>query len=149
MISCGNGTRSASPPVFTRLKGKIGQLRRQCTSEYKINPISKKLRELLNLRHRQHWPKEHVIDQWFGISTDEIQRMRISNRPALHNKYPLIDTVRMTRGDCKEWLKRHNYKVPPKSACIGCPYHSNAMWRDMRDSSIGVIATPPSPAIRT
>lgn len=133
LIRCGNGERWAAPPVFTVHKGKVGQMRRQCTSEYKIDPILKHLRKLLGLRPRQHWPKEHVIDQWFGISTDEIQRMRLSNRPAIRNIYPLIDIVRMTRGDCLEWLKRNGYPLPPKSACIGCPYHSDALWRAMRD----------------
>lgn len=25
------------------------------------------------------------------------------------------------------------YPDPPKSACIGCPFHDNARWRAMRD----------------
>ena len=133
MLRCGDGARWASPPVFTKLNGRVGQLRRQCTREYKIDPIDKKIREILDLRRRQHWPKDHRIDQWFGISLDEIERMRISPRPAIRNVYPLIDLVRMTRGDCIEWLKRHGYNVPPKSACIGCPYHSDRLWRAMRD----------------
>lgn len=133
LIRCGNGERWAAPPVYTVLDGKIGQMRRQCTSEYKINPINKQLRKLLGLRPRQHWPMEHRIDQWFGISTDEIQRMRLSVRPAVRNVYPLIEMVRMTRGDCLEWLKRNGYSLPPKSACIGCPYHSDKLWREIRD----------------
>jgi hypothetical protein len=28
---------------------------------------------------------------------------------------------------------RHDYPLPPKSACIGCPYHSDAAWRTLRD----------------
>ena len=134
MIRCGNGERWASPPVFTKLNGSVGQLRRQCTREYKIDPINRKIRELLGLRPRQHWPKEHAIDQWFGISTDEIERMRISDRPAIRNVYPLIEMERMNRWDCLQWLRRHGYKVPSKSACIGCPYHKDALWRDMRDN---------------
>ena len=31
-------------------------------------------------------------------------------------------------------IDRNGYKMPPKSACIGCPYHDNAQWRDMRDN---------------
>lgn len=40
----------------------------------------------------------------------------------------------MTRHDWLRWLERHNYPLPPKSACIGCPFHSDARWRDMRDN---------------
>ncbi|RWO00137.1 MAG: hypothetical protein EOS07_36340, partial [Mesorhizobium sp.] len=41
---------------------------------------------------------------------------------------------RMTRKDCLDWLKSHGYPKPPKSACIGCPFHSDAMWRSMRNN---------------
>lgn len=30
-------------------------------------------------------------------------------------------------------LEKHDYPLPPKSACIGCPFHSNRIWRQMRD----------------
>jgi hypothetical protein len=49
------------------------------------------------------------------------------------NCYPLIDR-RMTRHDCMQWLARQGYEIPPKSACIFCPYRSNAGWRQLRDS---------------
>lgn len=49
------------------------------------------------------------------------------------NRFPLIER-RMTRRECLEWLSRHGYPRPPKSACIGCPFHSNAAWRAMRDT---------------
>ena len=48
------------------------------------------------------------------------------------NRWPLIERG-MTRQDCLRWLERHGYPLPPKSACIGCPFHSNAYWRHMRD----------------
>jgi hypothetical protein len=133
MIRMGRGQRWAAPPVFTRLRGRTGRLRRQCTKEYKIEPIEKKIRTILGLKPRQHWPREHRVDQWFGISLDEIERMRLSSRPAIRNVYPLIDIVRMSRGDCVTWLERQGYGVPPKSACLGCPYHTDRMWRELRD----------------
>jgi hypothetical protein len=40
----------------------------------------------------------------------------------------------MTRDDCREWLeKRFPDRVVPRSACLGCPFRSNAEWREMRD----------------
>ena len=41
----------------------------------------------------------------------------------------------MTRRDCLGWLRRHDYPEPPKSACIGCPFHSDRAWRRLRDGS--------------
>ena len=40
----------------------------------------------------------------------------------------------MTRGGCKTWLKR-NYpeRLIPRSACVYCPYHSNAQWRAIKE----------------
>ena len=38
----------------------------------------------------------------------------------------------MHRSDCLQWLSRHGYPVPAKSSCIGCPYHSNDQWREIR-----------------
>lgn len=51
------------------------------------------------------------------------------------NRFPLIEK-RMTRQDCLNWIRSHGYPDPPKSACIGCPFHSNAMWRNMRDRDL-------------
>lgn len=100
------------------------QLRRQCTSHYKIMPIKKKLRELGG------GPKNPVTVVK-GISLDEFQRMRDSDVKYIRHEYPLVDR-RMTRGGCLLWLARHGYPQPPKSACIGCPFHNTAGWRDIK-----------------
>lgn len=31
-------------------------------------------------------------------------------------------------------LANKGYPMPPRSACIGCPFHSDHEWRDMRDN---------------
>ena len=49
------------------------------------------------------------------------------------NRWPLIERL-MSRSDCLLWMDRHGYAIPPKSACIGCPYHSDQAWRDIRDN---------------
>lgn len=64
------------------------------------------------------------------------RRMRQSDVKYIVNHYPLVDR-RLTRQDCIEWLKRNGYSVPPKSACLGCPYHSNDTWRRMKQSQRG------------
>jgi hypothetical protein len=51
------------------------------------------------------------------------------------NRHPLIE-LRMNRLDCLAWLDRRGYPLPPKSSCIGCPYHSAAHWRAMGPEEI-------------
>jgi hypothetical protein len=67
-----------------------------------------------------------------GISLDEAARMKPSFEAWQINRWPLIERG-MTRLDCLRWLERHGYPQPPKSACIGCPFHSDDHWRRMRD----------------
>lgn len=131
----GHGTRSknkfATIPFFTP-DGGMG--RRQCTSNYKIDPIRKKLRELLGLKYRQRAPKEIAVRQWLGISTDEAMRMKPSRDAWVENVWPLID-AKMSRQDCLKWFQR-KYPLRPlaKSACVGCPFRNDAGWRDMKNN---------------
>lgn len=129
-----NGTdtdRFVSVPFFTDHKGSAGMTRRQCTREFKIEPIQRKVRELLGLQRGQRGPREVVVQQLIGISMDEIQRMKDSGKRYIRNVYPLIDKG-MSRWHCLEWMKENGYPMPPKSACTFCPYHDDAMWRDMK-----------------
>lgn len=109
----------------------VGMIRRQCTSDYKIAPIRRKVRELAGLTGRRS-PNHAVVEQWIGISLDEVIRMKPSREAWQINRWPLIEQ-RMGRWDCLRWLDRHGYPRPPKSSCIGCPFHSDAMWRALRD----------------
>lgn len=110
----------------------IGMIRRQCTGDYKIVPIRRRVRELLGIAGRRS-PASPVAEQWIGISLDEALRMKPSLDNWQANRWPLIERG-MTRRDCLRWLERHDYPLPPKSACIGCPFHSDDHWRQMRDN---------------
>lgn len=137
LIEGAKGGRWASIPAFTRTVKRngcvsIGMIRRQCTHDHKILPIRRKIRELLGLTRRRS-PTFPVSEQWIGISLDEVMRMKPSFENWQINRWPLIER-RMTRNDCLLWLSRHGYPLPPKSACIGCPFHSNDRWRHLRDT---------------
>lgn len=99
-----------------------GALRRQCTREYKLEPI---YRELRARGYRK-------VDMLVGITLDEVQRMKPARPKWVRNRWPLIDAG-MTRRACVEWLKAHNYPEPPKSTCVFCPFHSDATWRRRRE----------------
>lgn len=125
--------RYAAVPFFLKRKdGKRGMGRRQCTHEYKLKPLRWKMRELLG-KGRRDRIKQGSIESWIGISIDEATRMKPSEVQWLVNRWPLIEK-RMSRNDCYRWLERHGYPTPPKSACIGCPFHNDVMWRGMRNA---------------
>lgn len=121
------GQKFASIPAFSESGGMV---RRQCTSEYKIQPVMKKIRELHGLKFRQRMPKTEV---WLGISLDEIQRMKVSQLPRVDYYYPLIEE-RMSRGDCYKFFKEKNFPIPDKSSCVFCPYHSDKNWKDLKEN---------------
>lgn len=120
--------RSASMPFFTLgPPSKRGQLRRQCTYQYKILPLDNFIRrELLAIRKFAHAPIG-AAELWFGISTDEAKRATLSKTRWKTHHYPLLE-LDMSREDCHNWLDDNNYHHPARSSCIGCPYRSNAEW---------------------
>jgi hypothetical protein len=123
--------RIGQPPFFVLdVQGgnREGRLWRKCTTEYKIEPLKKKARELLGVARAMKG--KHEIRQWLGITTDEIQRMKFSAPPYLR-KYPLIEK-RMSRNDCVNWLSQHGYEIPSKSACVMCPFRSSAYWLELQ-----------------
>jgi hypothetical protein len=127
--------RVASMPLYLRSKdgGSDGVLRRQCTQEYKLKPIREKVRAHLAYGPHQRIP-ERSVEMWLGISLDEVLRMKPSREAWIENRWPLIER-RMTRGDCVLWLRRHGFPIPPKSSCIGCPFHNDRYWRDLQRGS--------------
>lgn len=131
------GRRFAAIPYhITHEDGTPGLGRRQCTSEYKLTPINRKVRELLGAKPPdfRRVPKGRVCEQWIGFSTDEIGR--VSDKQGLQYlqaRYPLLE-LNMSRKDCQRWLAARGWGDTAKSACIGCPFHGNRAWRDLRDN---------------
>jgi hypothetical protein len=129
------GQRFVSMPFYTMSEhGKKGMVRRQCTREYKIAPIVKRIREIASPPRRSKDNTEPVVEQWMGISYDEASRMRVAKEWWISNRYPLIEK-QMTRFDCLRWMDDHGYPTPPRSACIVCPFKHNDEWRHMRETS--------------
>lgn len=121
-------------PLFVRnLQGETAMLNRQCTQAYKLAPINRRVRELLGLAPGQR-SVSVVCEMWLGISLDEASRMRDSRERWKKHHYPLIEK-RMRRADCLEWLAANDYPIPPKSACLGCPFHADAQWRELQQDA--------------
>lgn len=127
------GVEEARVPFFIGTKG--GMKQRQCTRNYKLRPIRRKVRELLGKPGRVHIAPK-AVSQWIGISTDEAIRIKPSGVRFIENRHPLIE-LGMSRHDCLMWLFRNGYPQPPKSSCKYCPYRSRAQWQDMRENQPG------------
>ena len=124
-VTAGEGAHRLYPesgsvfmPAFT---SDGGQLRRQCTSRWKIDPFMKAVRRIAG---------DEPVSVWLGISWDEMHRANPAREAGMTNRWPLIEK-RMTRAGCEEWLKRNGLEVPVKSACWSCPLHSTQSWRNL------------------
>jgi hypothetical protein len=140
------GHRFASMPLHVRRDdGGAGMARRQCTGEYKLRPIKQAVRAFLGAPPRPDGvpgrvPRGRWVEQWIGISLDEQDRAlgadgRLNPGDVSYSwhRYPLLE-LGLTRADCQAINRDAGFDDVPKSACIGCPFHTNRAWRTMRDT---------------
>lgn len=110
-------------PVYT----ENGKLPTFCSNEWKQRPVRRFLRA-------QGYGPDNPVRLWFGMSLDEIMRMRTSDVKWIENWYPLTlnAETRMTRHDCLSFLEREGWPLPPKSACYMCPHRADDVWAEMK-----------------
>lgn len=114
-----------SIPGYVEKNGEPSILVRGCTRDYKIRPINVAIRRL----QRRHEASKAV--DWLGISTDEADRMAPSRERGITIRWPLIE-MNMSRADCLSWMALNSLPQPPRSACVFCPFHSDAEWLRLR-----------------
>jgi 3'-phosphoadenosine 5'-phosphosulfate sulfotransferase (PAPS reductase)/FAD synthetase len=133
LIAVANGTRNVVPiPFFTiDESGKKGIMRRQCTADYKIKPVTKKIRELLGLKTGEKRKANTKVELLMGISKDEIMRMKQNQIKYITNIYPLVD-IGWRRTHCIDWFEKNFNKTPPRSACTFCPFHDSKEWLNVK-----------------
>jgi hypothetical protein len=107
-------------PVPWRGRDESFILRRQCTRQYKVEPV----RSYLKGRYPD------PIRLMLGISVDEWHRMRMSGDKGIEHVYPLVDE-RLTRSACRSIIERAGLVLPGKSSCWFCPYRSARSQRDL------------------
>ena len=96
-----------------------GIMMRQCTMDYKIAPLRRYLQEVRNGKK---------IRLWIGISLDEIERIKESNVKYIQHYYPLVEThIRLDA--IINYFDSNDLKIPGKSACLICPFHSDKYWQ--------------------
>ena len=129
------GDKFLDLPLFLKNEdGPDSVAARQCTNHYKIQPIHRKLREMLKLEPGKRAPKDVQVEMWMGISADESHRKKDSRDEWITNRYPLVD-MELTRAHLYSWFsERYPGRVLPRSACAGCPYHTNMEWKWLKDN---------------
>lgn len=102
-----------------------GMLGRQCTRDWKLVPIKRWLQA-----HRSG----DRVEQWIGITLDEVTRMGQSDVKYSTLVYPFIEMLDRpwTRGMVMRWLRENDLDIPVKSSCVFCPYRDNGTWREIK-----------------
>lgn len=131
------GGRFASIPAFTTDgQGSQGITRRQCSKEYKVEVITRHIRrELFRIKPGGRFQAHQSVVQYIGISLDEAGRaeriLRNSTRRGWSVRFPLIE-MNWTRKDCLAFLESRVPHTVPRSACVFCPYRSDAEWAHLQ-----------------
>ena len=121
-----NGNDFTPIPLFT---SSGGMNTRQCTNQYKIAPIQKAVRERLGCEEGERVKPGTAVEQWMGISTDEVARAKPIRLKYVTTRFPLVER-NLSRRDCAAYLAERHPDIPVgKSACKGCPFHDRAAWR--------------------
>jgi hypothetical protein len=115
----GNRKRVAALPFFTEGGGITS---RQCTSDYKIQPLRKHLQKVRNGKR---------VRLWIGISLDEIERIKTPSVKYIEHYYPLVEN-RVTIDQIIAYFENNGIREPGKSACLICPFHSFQYWSIFR-----------------
>lgn len=110
----------------------FGMMSKQCSKEFKTRVIHAALREMLGLQRGERGPREPVVEQWLGMTTDEAGRVSVSEKRYLHHRYPLIE-LRMSKRDVFGWYFMRQLARPPKSSCIFCPLQRPDQFREIRE----------------
>ena len=137
LIRRGEIPRFVTMPLFARAftGARPAMLRRQCTGDYKLEPIYRYCRPLIGRRRGQKHSTPPFCEMWIGISAEEnAKRCKPSHEGWVTNRYPLRE-LGMTRADCAGWLWRHYQIVAPKSACLACPFHDERYWVALQQDS--------------
>lgn len=130
-IASGEIDRAGASMIPWHVADPNGMMPRQCSKEYKTRVVQKVLRAKLGLAPGQRAPIGIKVEQWIGISWDEMQRMKESELAFIQNRWPLME-LGMDRSDCHQWSDDRQIPRAPKSSCVYCPFRDDAAWEDMR-----------------
>lgn len=135
----GVGESGRFPAIPTFSDSGIGK--RQCTREMKVDVVERAIRrEVLGLAPGEAYRGDRVT-QVFGLSFEEGRRIvkvkdRLAHGALSVGEFPLWE-MEWKRADCLHYLKDRVPHPVPRSACVYCPYRSDAEWIRLRDTDPG------------
>lgn len=110
-------------PVYT----DNGKFPAYCSSEWKKWVVRRRLREL------GYGPDKPVL-MWFGMSLDEVERMRVTKVNWIKNHYPLCMDVKKRRYECLKVIEDFGLPKPPNSCCWMCSNMRDSEWAEMKET---------------
>jgi len=135
----GDATRFDLPPYWTkdRVTGKRGRMLQGCTKAFKIAPMDRLLRRLmeekLGVSAKSKRPGVNVVEKWIGFSYDEVHRVKPSETKYCYFAYPLIER-RMSNADVLKYFADRALPAPPRSVCNACFANSVAQYKEMYEN---------------
>lgn len=130
-----NKKRLDTPAYWTKNeKGERGKLRQSCTFKYKIEPMDRKIRQLLKEKFGIN-PKakrigNNIVEKWIGFTYSEVERVKPSRRKYSYFQYPLIE-MKMHNDDVINFFIENNLSIPPRSVCNACFANGLSTLKDM------------------
>lgn len=124
-----------TPPFFSPL----GKLPIHCSKEWKTRAVIAYLRSRYGVAAGKRSPKGASAVVWIGISVDEAHRMKPCEASWITNCWPLVEKG-LSRQDCRGWLLYHDYPLPPRSACVFCPFQDDDEWAAMEEDDFEAAA---------
>jgi len=117
-------------PIIPVYNDTGGRLKNFCTDEWKRRVVQRWLRE------QGYGPKRPVVE-WLGISVDEVERAKDSNKDWATHHYPLLFDVQMSRKECIQLVQDTGLPTPPRSSCWMCPFRSDEEWVQLKNRPDG------------
>jgi len=131
-------SRFDNMPFWTRNRktGKRGKLMQGCTQAYKIKPIRRIVRKVLerdfgvSVKGR---PAPESVRTWIGFSADEVSRIKESDVKYSYMAYPLV-AKKMTKKDVYAYYSEIGRPLPPRSVCVACFANDLNHFKDMYEN---------------
>jgi hypothetical protein len=134
--------RLDNPPYWTKdpKTGKEGKLIQGCTKYYKIQPMDRAVRRLLEDRfgisQKSGRVGEHVVEKWIGFSSDEVPRIKPPSQKYTYFRYPLIEQG-LDKAKVVGYFLKNNLPLPPRSVCNACFSNGLETYKEMHEKRPG------------
>lgn len=123
-------------PDLKTVEKKQGRLLQGCTKHYKIAPMDRAIRIVLERDFGISRVTRNlgvgIVEKWIGFSYSEVIRMSDPLQKYVVFRYPLIE-MKMTNEDVLKYFKDRDLELPPRSVCNACFANGLGALKEMHD----------------